>query len=110
MRLLKWTETIKQPLPVSKEEFLSTVEKTEILYLVATGLWTLFAFFGLFLILLAPTGSKGTWIGLSSIGVGGTGYLESTIKGYLKLERYKAAWEQNNLMETEMRKSEAMDI
>ncbi len=107
MKLLNWAETIEQPVPASKEDFLNRVEKAEIIYLVATGLWAIMALAGVVMILLAPTGSKGTWLGLSMIVVGSAGYLESTIKGYLKLERYKIFWEQTNLMQTEMRKIQA---
>ena len=110
MKLLKWAETIKQPVPVSKEDILNRVEKAEIIHLVTMGLWAIGLLIGLFFIMVAPKGTKLTWLGLYLALACSTGYLESTIKGYLKLERYKAIWEQNKLMQSEVRKMQAEDL
>ena len=83
MKLLNWAETIEEPVPASKEDFLNRVEKTEIIYLVARSLWVIMVWIGVFLTILAPDGTKASWLGLSTIVIGSTGYLEKTIKADL---------------------------
>ena len=108
MKFLKWAETIKQT--VSKEDILNRVEKAEIINLIVTGAYAIGALFGVLLISLAPTDSRGVWIGMALIVVSATGYLESTIKAYLKLERYKAIWDKMDFMQSETRRMQAKDL
>ena len=110
MKLLKWAETIKQPAPVSKEDILNRVEKDEIVHLAVTGLYAIMSFSGLMVILLAQRGSKPAWLGLAVIVVSSAGYLESTIKGYLKLERYKAIWDKLDIQQSELRQMQTKDL
>ena len=109
MKLLKWTDSIKETIS-SKEEILRKAEKAEIACLLITGLYTIMALLGLGLISVAPVNSRCVWSGIALIIVGGIGYLEATIKGYLKLERYKAMWDKIDSMENELRQMQAKDL
>lgn len=108
MKLLKWKDTIQKSVP--KEDILQEAEKSEIIYLVATGAWTLTALLGVLFIVIVPAGSKASFLGLALAVICGMGYMESAIKGYLKLERYKALWDKLDLMQKEMNQMEAEDL
>ena len=110
MRLLKWADTIKQPVPVSKEDLLRRVEKAEIVHLIVGGVFILSILFSIMTLVLVPTGSKAAWFALATIIIGTIGFVERTIKGLLKLEKYKAIWDKIDLQESELRQMQAKDL
>ena len=110
MKLLKWAVTIKQPVPVSKEDILNKAEKAEIVCLIVGVLYLIVIVAGLVATTFAPTDSNLVFAGLAMIVVGSMGLLENVIKGCLKLERYKAIWDKLDLQQSEMRKMQAKDL
>ncbi|MDD5459298.1 MAG: hypothetical protein PHF37_07895 [Phycisphaerae bacterium] len=108
MKFLKWKDTIQET--CSKEEILHKVERAEIMYNVWGGCYTLMTFLGIAIILLAPSSSKGTFLGLALYVCSVGGLIENSIKSHLKLERYKALWDKMELLESEERKTNAQDL
>lgn len=109
MKILKWADAIKENV-TSKEDILNKAEKAEIFYHVKMGINSVFLGFGIFVILISPTGTKATWLGLITV-IGGFGALiDTSIRSHLKLERYKAIWDKMDQMQNEMRKMQAEDL
>jgi hypothetical protein len=110
MKLLKWADKIKEPNPVTKEDILNKAEKAEIIYLAMGSLYGFFAAFGIFLMLIAQSGSIAFYMAILTIIFSIVAQLELKIKSYPKLERYKALWDQIDRMQTEERKMQAQDL
>jgi len=108
MKFLKWTESVKQT--VSKEDILNKVEKAEIIHHIVTGSFFIVLLIGDFFVIVAPNRSNLVGLGLAVMILGSTGYLASTIRGYLKLERYKAIWDKLELQQSELRQMQAKDL
>ena len=109
MRLFNWTESFKEPL--TREDILKKVQKTETLYWIQGVIGIVIVFTGLAFVVMAPP----NFVKLSNLGIllsiQGCSMLAVTdISSRIKLSALRITWDNLNRTESELRKSEAMDL
>ena len=109
MRLFNWAEDFKKNL--TREDILKKVQKLEVLYWIKGMFGCVCLFAGLASVCMAPPGN----IKLSSLGILITIHavailITAEISSRIKLLALRNAWDKLDQTESELRKSEAMDL